>query len=76
MRPSLHADQQWGVPTNILLLECLDVAGVAEEMGCADVDAALEDQLHAVRWSSSLLINPEHVQKHAVRCARPHVENN
>jgi hypothetical protein len=57
MRPSLHADQQWGVPTNILLLECLDVAGVAEEMGCADFDAALEDQLHAVRRSISLLIS-------------------
>jgi tagatose-1,6-bisphosphate aldolase non-catalytic subunit AgaZ/GatZ len=37
------------MPTDILLLECIDVTGVAEEMGCADADAALEDQLHAVR---------------------------
>jgi hypothetical protein len=58
----ITADQQWGMPTDILLLECLDVAGLAEEMGCADAEAALEDQLHAVcnRSSSALIMLQNH----------------
>lgn len=43
------AEQRWGVPTKVLLLECLDVAGISEEAGAADAEAALEDQLRAVR---------------------------
>lgn len=45
----IGAEQRWGVPTKVLLLECLDVAGIAEELGAADAEAALEDQLRAVR---------------------------
>lgn len=44
----VDADQRWGVPTKVLLLDCIDVAGVAEELGAADAEAALEDQLRAV----------------------------
>lgn len=44
----LQQEQRWGVPTKVLLLECLDVAGIAEELGTADAEGALEDQLRAV----------------------------
>ena len=38
----------------MLLLECLDVSGVADELGAADGEEAMKDQLRAVRpaWAA------------------------